>query len=159
MNRYTVIKLLCHTRITYKLNRQWKFIHIKIFNTPLSTTRQSLTGSLFDTWLGVHVKVTLAKIPYHKGYSFRAESGLQMNSVQWYDGAAQQRTVECKMQVWPKHHNQVGGIRYKTIYTEYGLRVPGSKGTFPKVVQSGQAKILRLPYPDWYQYHPYQDWW
>lgn len=152
MNCYTVIELLCHMRITYKLNCQWKFLHIKILNTPLSTTRQSLTGSLFDSLLGVHVKVTLAKIPYHIGYLFIAESGLQMNSVQWYAGGAQQKTAECKMQVWLKHNNQVGGIRDKSIHNEYGLGVTGSKGTFPKVIQSGQAKILRLPYPDWWDW-------
>ncbi|TWW69232.1 hypothetical protein D4764_18G0000380 [Takifugu flavidus] len=42
-----------------------------------------------------------------------------------------------------ERHNQVAGIVYRNICTEYGLEVPGSRWeTPPKVVENKQAKIL-----------------
>ncbi|TWW76591.1 hypothetical protein D4764_13G0012530 [Takifugu flavidus] len=42
-----------------------------------------------------------------------------------------------------ERHNQVAGIVYRNICTEYGLEVPGSRWeTPPKVLENKQAKIL-----------------
>ena len=55
-------------------------------------------------------------------------------------------TAACKMlagKAYLERHNQGGGIVYRSICTEYGLEVPGSKWTTPpKVIENNQAKIL-----------------
>ena len=52
----------------------------------------------------------------------------------------------CKMQAgtaYMERHNQVAGIVYRNICTEFGLEVPRSEWkTPPKVVENDQAKIL-----------------
>ncbi|TWW69263.1 hypothetical protein D4764_18G0000690 [Takifugu flavidus] len=55
-------------------------------------------------------------------------------------------TAGCKMlagKAYMERHNQVAGIVYRNICTEYGLEVPGTRWeTPPKVVENKQAKIL-----------------
>ncbi|TWW59309.1 hypothetical protein D4764_06G0008390 [Takifugu flavidus] len=55
-------------------------------------------------------------------------------------------TAGCKMlagKAYMEWHNQVAGIVYRNICTEYGLEVPGTRWeTPPKVVENEQAKIL-----------------
>ncbi|TWW73493.1 hypothetical protein D4764_15G0008870 [Takifugu flavidus] len=55
-------------------------------------------------------------------------------------------TAGCKMfagKAYMERHNQVAGIVYRNICTEYGLEVPGSRWeTTPKVLENKQAKIL-----------------
>ncbi|TWW53461.1 uncharacterized protein LOC130519722 [Takifugu flavidus] len=55
-------------------------------------------------------------------------------------------TAGCKMlagKAYMERHNQVAGIVYRNICTEYGLEVPGTRWeTPPKVVENEQAKIL-----------------
>ncbi|TWW71259.1 hypothetical protein D4764_17G0007420 [Takifugu flavidus] len=55
-------------------------------------------------------------------------------------------TAGCKMlagKAYMERHNQVAGIVYRNICTEYGLEVPGSRWeTPPKMLENKQAKIL-----------------
>ncbi|TWW67382.1 hypothetical protein D4764_02G0004230 [Takifugu flavidus] len=55
-------------------------------------------------------------------------------------------TAGCKMlagKAYMERHNQVAGIVYRNICTEYGLEVPGTRWeTPPKVVENEQTKIL-----------------
>ncbi|TWW69428.1 ATP-dependent Clp protease proteolytic subunit, mitochondrial [Takifugu flavidus] len=55
-------------------------------------------------------------------------------------------TAGCKMlagKAYMERHNQVAGIVYRNICTEYGLEVPGSRWETPtKVLENKQAKIL-----------------
>ncbi|TWW59398.1 hypothetical protein D4764_06G0009280 [Takifugu flavidus] len=55
-------------------------------------------------------------------------------------------TAGCRMlagKAYMERHNQVAGIVYRNICTEYGLEVPGSRWETPlKVLENKQAKIL-----------------